>query len=104
MPSIPKARQRSHLLVSNYIRRAVDIQWVVVEDSSFLPVVDRRNMLQAVAPLPSLDYRVDNIRTARLGRRSPRSVDMGQVGLGVAAIHSPASRKGRRRSGLVEGS
>src|SRR6059058_1430891 len=103
MPSTPRARQGSHLLVSNYVRRGVDIQWVVGEDNSFLPVVDHRNILQAVGALPSLDYRVDDIRTARLGRRNPRSVDMGQDGLEVAVIHSPSSRKARRRSGLVEG-
>lgn len=96
-------------MVSNHTRRAVDTRWVVdiqrvvVDDSSFLPVVDRHNILQAVGHLPNLDCRVDNIHTARPDPHRPRSGDTGQVGFEVAVTLGPSSRKDQRRSGLVEG-
>ena len=82
-----------------------------MEDSAFLPVVDRHNILRAVGRLPSLGCRVAAdirivlvVHTAILAHRSPRTVDMGQFGFEVAVMLGPSSRKDQRRSGLVEGS
>jgi hypothetical protein len=97
--------------VSKYIRRDVDIQWVVVDNSPFLPVVDRHNIPPAVGRLPSFGCRVAAdirivlvVHTAMLAHRNPRTVDMGQFGFEVAVMPGPSSRKDQRRSGLVEGS
>jgi hypothetical protein len=108
MPSSSRARHRSHLPMTNHIRRAVDIQRVVVGNSTFpqvvgqcniLQVVDRHNILQAVGRLPSLGCRIDEAHTARLGHRNHRSADTGQFGREAG----PSSRTDQRRSGLVEG-
>jgi hypothetical protein len=109
MPSTPRAQQRAHS--SNYVGQAVDIQRVVVDNSSFLLVADRHNILRAVGRLPSLGCRVAAdirivlvVHTAILAHRNPRTVDMGQFGFEVAVMLGLSSRKDQRRSGLVEGS
>src|SRR3954447_11847372 len=110
MPSTPRARQRSHRLLTDQGGRAVvcNIQSL---DSTLVPVADRHNILQAVGRLPSLGCRVAAdirvvlvVHTALLGHRNPGSVDTGQVGVEVAVTLGPLSGKDQRRSGLVEGS
>jgi hypothetical protein len=82
MPSTPRARQTSHLLVTDQSGRTVG--YIRSLDSTLVPVAGRHNILEAVGRLPSLGCRVAAdirivlvVHTALLAHRNHRSADTG---------------------------